>query len=40
VTEPSAAAPLARPADVVAFWTQAGPDRWFKKDDAFDAAIQ
>lgn len=24
-------------ADVVAFWRQAGPQRWFAKDDAFDA---
>jgi uncharacterized protein (DUF924 family) len=33
-------APLATAADVVAFWTKAGPDRWFKKDDAFDAEIE
>src|SRR5262249_4333144 len=26
-------------ADVVSFWHQAGPDRWFKKDDAFDNEI-
>lgn len=24
-------------ADVVAFWREAGPARWFSKDDAFDA---
>jgi uncharacterized protein (DUF924 family) len=27
------------PDDVIAFWQQAGPDRWFARDDAFDAAI-
>jgi uncharacterized protein (DUF924 family) len=26
--------------DVVAFWRAAGPDRWFEKDDAFDAACR
>jgi uncharacterized protein (DUF924 family) len=25
--------------DVVAFWREAGPDRWFAKDAAFDAEI-
>jgi uncharacterized protein (DUF924 family) len=33
-----AAAPSA--ADVLAFWLGAGSDRWFKVDDAFDAAIR
>ncbi len=28
--------PLATASDVVAFWRDAGPDRWFVKDDAFD----
>ncbi len=28
------------PADVLAFWREAGPDRWFKKDDAFDDEIR
>lgn len=23
-------------AEIVAFWREAGPDRWFKKDEAFD----
>jgi len=32
--------PLASAADVVAFWTEAGHDRWFNKDDAFDAEIR
>lgn len=27
----------ARQQDVVAFWRQAGPERWFARDDAFDA---
>jgi uncharacterized protein (DUF924 family) len=26
-------------ADVLAFWRAAGPDKWFKKDAAFDAEI-
>lgn len=25
------------PSDVVAFWKEAGPDKWFAKDEAFDA---
>jgi len=29
----------ATPDAVVAFWRDAGPDKWFKKDDAFDAEI-
>ncbi|MET0808038.1 MAG: DUF924 family protein, partial [Pseudoxanthomonas sp.] len=24
------------PAQVVAFWRDAGPDKWFERDDAFD----
>ena len=40
MTEPGAAAATASPSDVLAFWKEAGPDRWFKKDDAFDAAIR
>jgi len=32
-------APIASAAEVVRFWTEAGPDRWFNKDDAFDAEI-
>ncbi len=27
-------------ADVVAFWVEAGPKKWFAKDDAFDQAIR
>lgn len=26
--------------DVVAFWREAGPKRWFSKDDAFDEALR
>jgi uncharacterized protein (DUF924 family) len=28
------------PADVLAFWRAAGPDKWFEKDEAFDADIR
>ncbi|MBI4367403.1 MAG: DUF924 domain-containing protein [Deltaproteobacteria bacterium] len=28
------------PTDVVAFWREAGPERWFKKDTGFDDAIR
>lgn len=27
------------PADIVAFWRDAGPEKWFKKDNDFDRAI-
>ena len=30
----------ATPADVLAFWREAGPDRWFTADEAFDAEIR
>lgn len=33
-------APLPSAADVVAFWTEAGPEKWFSKDDAFDEAFK
>lgn len=29
-------APLATAADVLAFWRDAGPSRWYRKDEAFD----
>ncbi|MCE7999260.1 MAG: DUF924 domain-containing protein [Rhodobiaceae bacterium] len=29
----------ATPAGIVAFWAEAGPEKWFKKDAAFDQAI-
>lgn len=25
--------------DIIAFWREAGPEKWFKKDEAFDAEI-
>jgi uncharacterized protein (DUF924 family) len=28
------------PDEVIGFWREAGPERWFKKDEAFDAAIR
>jgi uncharacterized protein (DUF924 family) len=28
------------PDDVLAFWTEAGPDKWYKKDEAFDLALR
>jgi uncharacterized protein (DUF924 family) len=29
-----------QPADILAFWQAAGPDKWFTKDPAFDAEIR
>jgi uncharacterized protein (DUF924 family) len=29
-----------KPADIVSFWHDAGPDRWFAKDEAFDTEIR
>lgn len=31
---------MTAPADVVSFWLEAGPEKWFAKDDGFDAAIR
>ena len=31
---------LALPEDVLSFWREAGYDKWFTRDDAFDAAIR
>src|SRR5713226_9404247 len=28
------------PAEVLAFWRAAGRDRWYKRDDAFDADVR
>jgi uncharacterized protein (DUF924 family) len=28
------------PADVIAFWREAGPERWFSKDTAFDEDVR
>jgi uncharacterized protein (DUF924 family) len=33
-------APLATAADIVKFWREAGPKRWFEKDAAFDGQIR
>lgn len=27
------------PAEILAFWRDAGPDRWYRRDDAFDAEV-
>ena len=32
--------PLIRPRDVLDFWFNAGPDKWFDKNDAFDAEVR
>jgi uncharacterized protein (DUF924 family) len=39
-TQPRDAAPLQTPSEIVRFWRDAGPDRWFAKDDAFDARFR
>jgi uncharacterized protein (DUF924 family) len=31
---------VATPAEVLAFWREAGRDRWYKRDDAFDAEVR
>jgi len=31
---------IVAPAEVIAFWRDAGPKKWFKKDPAFDAEIK
>jgi uncharacterized protein (DUF924 family) len=28
------------PAEIVSFWSEAGPDKWFKQDEGFDQAIR
>src|SRR5215470_8130593 len=28
------------PADILTFWRSAGQDRWYRKDDAFDAEVR
>ena len=28
------------PAEVLAFWREAGRERWYKQDDAFDAEVR
>lgn len=29
-----------RAQDIIAFWQDAGPEKWFSKDDAFDAKVE
>jgi uncharacterized protein (DUF924 family) len=31
---------IMEPADVLRFWREAGPDKWFTRDDAFDAEVR
>ena len=31
---------IAAPETILAFWREAGYDKWFTRDDAFDAAIR
>jgi uncharacterized protein (DUF924 family) len=31
---------IATPAVVLAFWREAGPNRWFTRDEAFDASVR
>jgi uncharacterized protein (DUF924 family) len=31
---------ISTPADILTFWREAGPDRWYKKDDTFDAEVR
>jgi uncharacterized protein (DUF924 family) len=33
-------APAATAAEVIAFWREAGPQRWFRKDEAFDQSCR
>jgi uncharacterized protein (DUF924 family) len=33
-------ADAAMPAEILTFWREAGRDRWYKRDDAFDAEIR
>jgi uncharacterized protein (DUF924 family) len=28
------------PADILAFWREAGSERWYRKDDGFDAEVR
>jgi uncharacterized protein (DUF924 family) len=31
---------ISKPLDVLAFWRAAGPDKWFERDDGFDADVR
>lgn len=36
----SATPPSISPADILTFWRNTGPDRWYAKDDAFDQELR
>src|SRR6202011_3219036 len=38
--EPRGILVVSTPADILAFWREAGRDRWYKKDDAFDEEVR
>ena len=40
MAEASAEACDIAPADILAFWRQIGPERWFERDDALDAQVR
>ena len=40
MSDQSFAAKVASPETILAFWREAGPDKWFTRDDAFDADIR
>jgi uncharacterized protein (DUF924 family) len=40
MTDLSQRTAVASPEEVLAFWREAGPDRWFTSDEAFDNAIR
>jgi len=40
MSDHSAGEKTATPETILAFWREAGPDKWFKRDDAFDADIR
>src|SRR6201991_422437 len=31
---------MSTPSDILAFWREAGRDRWYEKDDGFDAEVR
>lgn len=37
---PACSLPAVTPADVLGFWRHAGPERWFRKDAAFDSEFR
>jgi uncharacterized protein (DUF924 family) len=40
MTDLSQRTAVASPEEVLAFWREAGPDRWYAKDEAFDNSIR